>query len=210
VLAENHTALIQVNRGEASQVRMTAPAEPMRTVAGHGEWGIVSMRNHGDVTPGGAPTPTVCGGGYHHGMLVYNGVPGFVRTVADAAGTVTGRDKQSLLTPASVVPAEALTDDELAGWTFRMLQWHELLRAQHMHEHQDGRPYQLTARRRDERTGKVKELSNEQRVKMIGNAVSSPVATMLGTAVAEVLAGKDLLADVAVRPRSLQRELFAA
>ena len=32
-------------------------------------------------------------------LLVYNGVPGFVRSLEDAAGTVTGRDKQSLLVP---------------------------------------------------------------------------------------------------------------
>jgi hypothetical protein len=63
-----------------------------------------------------------------------------------------------------------------------------LLRAQAPHDHVDGRPYELTAVRRDVRTGKMKELSNEQRVKMIGNMVSSPVATMLGVAVVESLA----------------------
>jgi site-specific DNA-cytosine methylase len=47
--------------------------------------------------------------------------------------------------------------------------------------------YPLTARRRDKR-GKMVELSNELRVKMIGNAVSSPVATMLGHAIVEALA----------------------
>jgi hypothetical protein len=34
----------------------------------------------------------------------------------------------------------------------------------------------------------MKELSNENRVKLIGNMVSSPVATMWGSAVVEVLA----------------------
>jgi site-specific DNA-cytosine methylase len=77
-----------------------------------------------------------------------------------------------------------------------MLQWHELLRAQQMHRHGDGRSYELTARRRDKR-GNMRELSNEQRVKMIGNAVSAPVATMLGQAVAEVLLGGAMLRAVA-------------
>jgi hypothetical protein len=56
-----------------------------------------------------------------------------------------------------------------------------------MHMHGDGTPYRLTARRRDKRTGKFKDLSNEQRVRMIGMAVSSPVATMLGHAVVGAL-----------------------
>jgi site-specific DNA-cytosine methylase len=56
-----------------------------------------------------------------------------------------------------------------------------------MHEHGDGRLYELTARRPDKR-GRIRELSNEQRVKMIGNAVSSPVAAMLGRAIGEILA----------------------
>ena len=40
----------------------------------------------------------------------------------------------------------------------------------------------LKAKRKNKR-GQFVELSNELRVKMIGNAVSSPVATMLGQAV---------------------------
>ena len=67
-----------------------------------------------------------------------------------------------------------------------MLQWPELLAAQQMHMMPDGSPYRLEARRKNKR-GQMVELSNELRVKMIGNAVSSPVATMLGAAVAESL-----------------------
>jgi DNA (cytosine-5)-methyltransferase 1 len=129
-----------------------------------------------------------------------------VRSLEDVAGTLTARDKQSLLIPyystgvartideptgtvtskdrEALVVSEADVDDCL----FRMLQWHELLRAQAPFDHSDGRPYELTARRKDARTGKMKELSNEQRVKMIGNMVSSPVATMLGEAIVESLA----------------------
>jgi hypothetical protein len=55
----------------------------------------------------------------------------------------------------------------------------------------DGTPYLLTARQR-KANGKVGELSNENRVKMIGNAVSAPVATMLGYAVVDVLAGDSI------------------
>jgi DNA (cytosine-5)-methyltransferase 1 len=132
-------------------------------------------------------------------------VPGFVRELDDAAGTVTARDKQSLLVPyfrtgvartveepAGVVTTKdrealVITEADVDDCLFRMLQWPELLRAQAMHVLPDGSDYLLTARRRDHR-GRMRELSNELRVKMIGNAVSSPVATMLGRAVVEALA----------------------
>lgn len=201
--------LVQVNRGDKKgEVRDRSQAidEPTRTIAGHGELAIVEIRNHGSAHSLDEPGATVCGTGNHHGLLVYNGVPGFVRSLDDAAGTLTSRDKQSLLVPyystgvahpideptstitskdrEALVVTEADVDDCL----FRMLQWHELLRAQAPYDHVDGRPYELTARRKDARTGKMKELSNELRVKMIGNMVSSPVATMLGAAIVESLA----------------------
>ena len=91
-------------------------------------------------------------------------------------GAVTTHDREALV----------ITEDDIDDCYFRMLQWPELLRAQMMHRHPDGAPYALTARRRNRR-GKVVELSNELRTKMIGNAVSSPVATMLGTAVMQAL-----------------------
>jgi DNA (cytosine-5)-methyltransferase 1 len=177
----------------------------MPTVAGHGELGLVEFRGeHGSVRPGDVPAHTVTAQGTHHGLLVYNGTPGHVRDVDEPAGVVTTRDKQSLLVPyystgvarcvdrpmGAVTGKDrellVITDDEIDACAFRMLQWHELLRAQMMHAHPDGRAYQLTAMRRNKR-GKLVELSNELRVKMIGNAVSSPVATMLGHAVAEAL-----------------------
>ena len=194
--------LVRVNRG--GDRRPLSLEEPMPTVAGHGEMGLVSFRNHGDAAPIGQPAHTVTAGGYHHGLLVYNGVPGFVRSLEDAAGTVTGRDKQSLLVPyygqsngrTTDVPMGAITgkdrealvmtEDDIDNCLFRMLQWPELLAAQQMHVHPDGSPYQLTAKRRNKR-GQFVELSNELRVKMIGNAVSAPVATMLGNALLETL-----------------------
>jgi len=172
----------------------------MPTVAGHGEMALVSFRNHGDAQPVEVPAHTVTAGGYHHGVLVYNGNPGFVRSLDDAAGTVTGRDKQSLLVPyytngngkTTELPMGAVTskdrealiisEQEIDDCLFRMLQWPELLAAQQMHQMPDGSPYRLEAKRRNKR-GQFVELSNELRVKMIGNAVSSPVATMLGQAV---------------------------
>lgn len=199
--------LVQVNRGAKNGKdgrSVSSIDEPTRTVAGHGELALVALCQNANVQPADAPAPTVTGGGNHHGLLVYNGVPGFVRDLGDAAGTVTGRDKQSLLVPyygtgvahdtrepAGIVTSKdrhalVITDADVDACLFRMLQWHELLRAQQMHQHGDGRPYELTARRRDAR-GRMRELSNEQRVKMIGNAVSSPVAAMLGAAVAEIL-----------------------
>jgi DNA (cytosine-5)-methyltransferase 1 len=196
------TQLVRVNRG--GDRRPLTVDEPMPTVAGHGEMALVSFRNHGDAESIDKPAHTVCAGGYHHGLLVYNGNPGFVRDLEDAAGTVTGRDKQSLLVPyysqsngrPTEVPMGAvtakdrealvITEDDIDDCLFRMLQWPELLAAQQMHRMPDGTPYQLTAKRKNKR-GQFVELSNELRTKMIGNAVSAPVAAMLGRAVAQSL-----------------------
>lgn len=201
----NHL-LVQVNRGGNKGGRRSWELdEPHPTVAGHGEVGLVEFRGaHGSVRSADEPAHTVTAEGTHHGLLVYNGVPGFVRDLGDAAGTVTGRDKQSLLVPyfrtgvarALEEPtgtvtshdreALVLTDEDIDECYLRMLKWPELLRAQMMHEHADGTPYELTARRRNSR-GKMVELSDELRTKMIGNAVSAPVATLLGRAVVEIL-----------------------
>ena len=204
----NHL-LVQVNRGGASGRRAFSLDEPHPTVAGHGEVGLVEFRGrHGSVRDADEPMHTVTAQGTHHGMLVYNGVPGFVRDLDDAIGTVTARDKQSLLIPdvrrdlarRGGEPAGTgttddreeliLTDADVDDCYLRMLQWQELLRAQAMDRHPDGTPYELTARRRNKR-GRMVELSNELRTKMIGNAVSSPVATMLAAAVVEVLMWPD-------------------
>jgi DNA (cytosine-5)-methyltransferase 1 len=194
--------LVRVNR--SGERRPLTVGEPVPTVAGHGEMALVSFRNHGDAKAVEQPAHTVTSGGYHHGLLVYNGNPGFVRDLEDAAGTVTGRDKQSLLVPyygngrgkGTEVPMGAITskdrealvitESDIDDCLFRMLQWPELLAAQQMHMKPDGSPYQLTAKRRNKR-GQYVELSNELRVKMIGNAVSAPVATMLGEAVVAAL-----------------------
>jgi DNA (cytosine-5)-methyltransferase 1 len=194
--------LIRVNRG--GDRRPLRIEEPVPTVAGHGEMALVSFRNHGDAAPVEIPAHTVTSGGYHHGLLVYNGNPGFVRSLEDAAGTVTGRDKQSLLVPyysngnarqtelpMGVVTGKdrealVISEEDIDDCLFRMLQWPELLAAQQMHVRPDGEAYQLTARRKNKR-GKFVELSNELRVRMIGNAVSSPVATLLGHAVVRSL-----------------------
>lgn len=182
--------LVQVNRStKGNPVDRNADplAVPTRTIAGHGELEIVAMRNHANAQHGGEPVPTVCGGGNHHGVLVYNGVPGFVRQIDDSAGTLTARDKQSLLAgPAVEQTPLVVTEDDVDECTFRMLQWHELLRAQVPHDHADGRPYGLDARRLDHR-GRMRDLSNEERVKMIGNMVSSPVAALYAQAVGDVL-----------------------
>jgi DNA (cytosine-5)-methyltransferase 1 len=197
VTPPNEHMLVRVNR--AGDRRPLTVDEPMPTVAGHGEMALVSFRQHGDAAPIDQPAHTVTAGGYHHGLLVYNGNPGFVRDLEDAAGTVTGRDKQSLLVPyysngngrPTEEPMGAITskdrealvisEEDINDCLFRMLQWPELLAAQQMHLRPDGTPYQLTAKRKNKR-GQFVELSNELRVKMIGNAVSAPVATMLGHA----------------------------
>jgi DNA (cytosine-5)-methyltransferase 1 len=180
--------LIRVNRG--GDRRPLTLDEPVPTVAGHGEMALVSFRNHGDAERIELPARAVTAGGSHHGLLVYNGNPGFVRSLEDATGTVTGRDKQSLLVPTDNGNERGrplvISEDDIDDCLFRMLQWPELLAAQQMHMKPDGTPYRLEARRRNKR-GKMVELSNELRVRMIGNAVSSPVATMLGNAVVDSL-----------------------
>jgi hypothetical protein len=198
----NHMLVQAAHGGDARPPRDVR--EPTPTVAGHGEVGLVALRRNTSAVTPAEPAQTLAAEGNHHGLLIYNGVPGFVRELDDAAGTVTGRDKQSLLVPyyttgtartvlepaatVSTKDREALviTDADIDDCLFRMLQWPELLRAQAMHMLPDGSAYRLTARRRDKR-GKMRELSNELRVRFIGNAVSSPVATMLGAAVAEAL-----------------------
>lgn len=198
----NHM-LVQVNRSSKGKAvdRLADPLDiPTRTIAGHGELGIVTLRNHADEAQSARlPVPTVTGGGYHHGLIVYNGNPGHVRELEEGLGTVKGRDSQSLLVPqvrGSVArsvgepvgtltskqhEALVLSEADLDDCRFRMLQWHELLRAQAPFDHTDGRPYMLDARKRNAR-GRFVDLANEDRVKMIGNMVSSPVATMLGHA----------------------------
>lgn len=185
--------------------------EPAPPVTGGGnhmlvrpDVGLVEFRNHGEVNSGELPAHTVTAKGKHHGLLVYNGNPGFVRDLADAAGTITSRDKQALLVPynrtgktrsihepagtVTTKDREALimTEEDIDDCLFRMLQWPELLKAQAMHVHPDGSEYRLEARRRNGR-GKYVGLSNELCVEMIGNAVPSPVATLFGFAVMESL-----------------------
>lgn len=206
----NHM-LVQVSRGagtDASEAsRSRSVEEPMTTVTGahRGELAIVALRNHGDVKSGDEPAPTVVGGGNHHGMLVYNGVPGHARFFDGPTGVVTGRDHHSLVMPyygsgglAKVTDqpmgaltskdrhALVITEDDIDDCYFRMLKWPELLRAQHMHIKADGTPYLLEAQRKNAR-GKYVGLSDELRVRYIGNAVSSTVAAMVGGAVAEAL-----------------------
>lgn len=203
VTSRAHAAIVRVG-GQAPAP--TIDGEPMGTITAHDRQRalLVTMRNHAAGRTVQEPTASVTAGGFHHGLLVYNGMPGFVREIEDAAGTVTGRDKQSLLvpyyttgkahsteTPTSTVSTkdrEALvvTDEDIDDCLFRMLQWPELLKAQTMSRLASGADYQLTARRRNHR-GKYVELSNELRTKMIGNAVSSYVASMLGSAIVEAL-----------------------
>ena len=195
--------LIRVNRG--GERRPLHLDEPMPTVAGHGEMALVSFRNHGDAAPVELPAHTVTAGGYHHGVLVYNGEPGFVRSLEDAAGTITGRDKQSLLVPYYTTANGKTTELPMGAVTSKDREALDHHRGRRSTTASSGccsgrscwppsrctscrtaSPYQLKAKRKNKR-GQFVELSNELRVKMIGNAVSSPVATMLGAAVVESL-----------------------
>jgi DNA (cytosine-5)-methyltransferase 1 len=104
------------------------------------------------------------------------------RAKSEPQPTQSTRSDQGIIVYNGVI-SEADIDDMY----FRMLQWPELQRGQAMHVRADGQPYQLTARVRTKR-GTYKELSNEQRVRLIGNAVSSPVATIIGHSIARALA----------------------
>lgn len=178
------------------------PAHTLRA-SGYHHGLLVYNGNPGHVRELAEPPGTVTGRD-HHSLLIPFKKDCLPRSTDVPAGPITTRDYESLLVPynrtgvarsteepshtvdtrdrEALVVSEADIDDCL----FRMLQWPELLRAQQMHERPDGSPYQLTARVKD-RFGKFKDLSNEKRVKMIGNAVSSPVATMLGYAVVGAL-----------------------
>lgn len=144
----------------------TAPAQHMLVQVNRSTPGKPNDRQASSLEE---PMRTVAG----HGELA---LAEFQRDTVEPMGTLTTRDREALV----------VTDEDIDACWFRMLQWPELLRAQQMHVHSDGRPYELNARRRDHR-GRVRELSNEHRVKMIGNAVSSPVAAMLGAALVDVL-----------------------
>jgi hypothetical protein len=183
VMPESHAALVTQNASAGMSVG--CPGGPDPITAGYAV-GRKAMSS-----------PAVAD--MDRGLLVYNGMPGFVRDLGDTAGTVTTRDKQALLIPyfrtgvartldhpAGTVTthdreALVISDIDIDDSYLRMLHWQELLRAQAMHRLPGGGDYLLTARRREAR-GRVRELSSELRVKMIGNAVSSPVATMLGWA----------------------------
>lgn len=182
ILTYDRLALVRYG-GQAPSPRVAG--EPTMGITAHDrQIGVLiqNMTNNvGRLTD--EPAPPVTTGG--NGFLVYNGNPGFVRILQDAAGTVTARDKQSLLVPPKA-PIE-ITEADIDDCLFRMLQPAELQRAQAMHIKADGSPYLLEARVKTKR-GTYKDLTNEQMVKMIGNAVSSPVATLIGYSVAEALA----------------------
>lgn len=179
------------------------PTPPVTTGGNHM---LLTMRNNSSGQAMDQPAPSVAAQGQHHGYLVYNGTPGHVREFGQPAGTVKTKDSQSVIYPfrdgnalrSDVEPAAALTEKkqqalleiseaDIDDMLFRMLDWTELQRAQAMHAMPDGSPYLLTARVKGA-NGKFKDLNSKQRVRMIGNAVSSPVATMIGFAVADALA----------------------
>lgn len=184
----------------------SSPELPSPAQATRSDQAIVSMRNHGSAETPDLPAAAITAGGRHHGLLMYNGNPGFVRVLEDAAGTITSRDKQSLLVPynrtgsahsldqpsTTIRTHESsalleMTDSEIDECYFRMLKWRELQKGQAMHVLPNGDPYLLDARVRTSK-GTYKDISDQDRVKMIGNAVSSPVATMLAYPIGQALA----------------------
>lgn len=199
---KDRLAIVTLRKGmDAQSGALPGPAQ-----ATHADQAIIPLRKHTAASKTDDVVPSITAGGFQHGLLVYNGVPGFVRVLDDAAGTITARDKQSLLVPynrtgipisssfpsptilaADTASVLEITDEEIDEMYFRMLQWQELQRGQSMHVMPDGTPYRLEARVKT-KNGKYRDCSNQDKVKMIGNAVSSPVAAMVGHSIAEALA----------------------
>ncbi len=172
--AEGHHHGVLVYNGNPGHVRDLA--EPAGTVTSRDHHALlVPFKKDCPARPTDVPTAPITTRDYESLLMPYYGT-GVARPVEIPTGAVTTRDREAL------VVSEADIDDCL----FRMLQWPELLRAQQMHERADGSTYKLEARVRG-KNGKYRDLSNELKVKMIGNAVSSPVATMLGYAVVGAL-----------------------
>ena len=182
VTTGNKLALIVIPGRYAIPVTSTPPAA------------VVPLRGHNvPRRPDEGPVDTVCASGNHHGLIVANYTPGWVRDAHHGpVGSVTAHDGHALVVPyrkrsdarpaawplptvTTVDPAAIATVmPDIADCGFRMLQPAELARAQQLHTRADGDPYVFHGKKRDQ-------------VRMIGNAVSPPAMTRIAAAVAASL-----------------------
>lgn len=200
------------NGSEPQSVRARDVGEPLPTQTTRQELGVAVVDLRGDPDrPGGPnrprtvdePISTVCASGNHHWLVVSNYGPGggrrssdrrpggWARTTDEPVGTITARDGHAIVVPyrqgsgkpavgplptATTVDPYALVEASLSidECGFRMFEPHEIQRAMVMHRHVDGSPYVLYGSKRD-------------RVKLAGNAVTPPVAYLIGERLVEAI-----------------------
>jgi len=102
VMPDSHAALVIQNMA-ANQGRSTGePAPPVTT---GGNQMLVQDSHSTGAGPAACAAVPDAAAAPDRGLLVYNGMPGFVRPLGDTAGTITARDKQALLLGGPPVPA---------------------------------------------------------------------------------------------------------
>ncbi len=120
---------------------------------------IAEMRKHSTVRTTREPLSTIATSGAHHGLVQYYGTGG-VTHISEAIPTITTKERHALLTN---------MDQVIEQCGFRMLSPNELKVGM-------GFPNEYIVLR-----------NNKQQVKQLGNAVTSPVATLLVSRCVEAL-----------------------
>ena len=165
VAGGNHASLLVPVEGREGRIAAPA-ADAMRTQSTRNETAlVVPLRNHGVAKPATDPIDTVAANGNHHALVMRNNRGGAEMStpVTEPLRTLATRGHQSLIETGAPVSLDV--DD--AG--FRMLEPHEIQMGMGF-----ARDYHLVGTKRD-------------KVKQAGNAVTPPVARVLGLAIAEFL-----------------------
>ncbi|MCX4707172.1 DNA cytosine methyltransferase [Streptomyces sp. NBC_01373] len=172
--------LLVPTEGRDGKVATSAEA-PMRTQTARNETGLAIPPFQISLRGGGAkktaysvdePVNTVSASGNHHGLVTGQRLlipyysTGTARTVEEPVGTVTTRDRWSL--------AEVEENVDLGDVRFRMLEPHEIQAAMAFPD-----AYIVTGSKRD-------------KVRKLGNAVTSPVAEVIVSALVEAVTGEPL------------------
>ncbi|WP_030277122.1 DNA cytosine methyltransferase [Streptomyces sp. NRRL B-24484] len=174
----------------SGQVPILGETEPTRPTTAPDGWEpfIVPLRGGGDkgrFRPVSAPLTTVTASGNHHGLVTAPNarlqrllVPyysnGRARPVTDPVGTITTKDRWSLITHQLLEGGRIHLDDV----RFRMLTPAEIGKAMAF------------------RPGYIVLGSAKDQVRQYGNAVTPPVAELIISALVEAITGEDLPRDV--------------